>query len=258
MEHRQFLKLEAAQRETATVKTQLELAEASLRKASSISNTQATLTIEELKSTLSKLERQAETQKEDTRQQISKYEALLADANKRVEEALSSHPEHIKKLVADVEEKRSVREKYIVELETKLEWHIGNQDIFNQVQQRIDRYEKTIEQLNKALEAQLTTNNNSGSGGRSINDIKRIKLLESQIADLQEQIIHNDKPLPDLGMENPRPLIANEQVVVYLKKIIHDMEQDYSRATMKYDEEIKQLHLKVCCCVYFLQVLQSS
>lgn len=243
LEQRYFLKLDAAQRDTATVRTQLELAESSLRKASSISNTQATLTIEELKSSISKLQHEMETQKEDSKQQTLKYEALLADANKRVEDALSSHPEHIKKLVADLDEQRLSRERYIVELETKLEWHIGNQDIFNQVQQRIDRYEKTIGQLNKALESQIGSSGSSQQ--RSSNDIKKIKQLESQIADLLEQIMHNDKELPDLEMENPRPIIANQQVVVYLKKMIHDMENDHGKFKLEYDENRKEMVRKV-------------
>ena len=245
LEHRQFLKLEAAQRETATFKTQLELSEAALKKAGSISTTQATITIEELRSKVGTLERDLETQKEDGKRQILKYEALLADANKKVEDALSSHPEHIKIMVADLEEKRVKREKYILEIETKLEWHVGNHDIFNQVQQRIDRYEKTIEQLNKALESQNVHNSKSNQH-RAVNDIKKIKQLESQIADLEEYISNTERTsMPDLGLENPRPLIANEQAIIYLKKIVHEKENELSKLKMGYEEKIKELNTQV-------------
>ena len=244
LEHRQFLKLEAVQRDITTLKTQLELSESALKKFGSISNTQATLTIEELKSSEIKLKRDLETQKEDSRRQVIKYEALLADSNKRVEEAVSSHPEHIKKMIADMEEKRALREKYIVELETKLEWHVGNHDIFNQVQQRIDRYEKTIEQLNQALDSQIVHNGKLNQH-RSVNDIKKIKQLEIQIADLEEHISHSERTLPDLGMETTRPPIANEQAIIYLKKILYEKEDDVSKLKIGHEETIKELNDQV-------------
>lgn len=213
-----------------------------------MSTAKATLTIEELKGQVARLGHELETQNEDAKQQVAKYEALLADANRRAQEALSSHPDHIKKLMDEYQELQVAREKYIVEVETKLEWYVENQDIFNQVQQRIDRYEKTIKELNKVLE---TSQPSFGSVQRAPNDVRKIKQLENQILDLQEQLSNQSKVPLNLGLENSRPSIPHQQMVTYLKKIIHEMENDHAKEKLMHESALKDLNEKVCQFLYF-------
>lgn len=233
LEQRHFLKIESIQKESANLKMQKEVNGDGGR--GTMSNAKDFLTIEQLKGQVSSLQYDLETNREDSSSQIMKYEALLADSRRSLEDITQAQPEHLKKQAREFETKRIEYDKYIVELETKLEWHLENQDIFTQVQHRIERYEQTIKDLNKALDKQPS----SGKIARSSNDIRKIKQLENQLLDLQEQ----ENVGPDLKqvMESNRPSIPIQQMVTYLKKIIQNQDHDLKKIRQDYELKIKEL-----------------
>jgi hypothetical protein len=198
-------RVEGLQKEIAILKTQI-----SGQKFNKRPND--LLQLDELRNTVSSLTRELELEKDDSRQQILKYEALLADANKTVDQIKKNTPEIAKTLKERLEIDIDKHKEYIVELETKLEWRLENQDLMSRLESK----------SNSAL-----------------NDAHHTKQLEDQILDLDIESLNPSKTAKVLRAY--RPEISGVQMIKFLKKNIYKLENE--KAFLQ--KEIEELTEKV-------------
>jgi chromosome segregation ATPase len=167
---------------------------------------------EELKEKIEELKHVIECRDEDINSQKFKYDAIINELNTKSE----------KLKVENVEIAYEVKgEEYIVELESKLEWYIDNQESFTDLERRIKKYEKAIQEFNQLLDTTIP----SDSQNRDVKDVYRIKVLEAQVEDLKDEIKSRFREVPDLKtvLGKPRPFDVDVKV---LKKRIYELENE--------------------------------
>lgn len=239
-EQRNFIKMDHLNKENATLKTQIEYFESpsNAKQKSNMSAALEKVKIEEMESEITMLKHNLNIADEDALKMRNKYEALLADANKTIQTLKTQEPDNVKSIQSKFEKEKVEFTSYIVELETKLEWYVENQEIFNDAQASIERYERTLAELNASFDSKDILKSK-----RSINDIKKIKALENQIVDLQEAARLSIKPMPDLALilQEKRPSISLEETLKYLKKRIHILEDEKSKITSELEAKCENV-----------------
>ncbi|KAJ2999957.1 hypothetical protein HDV02_001214 [Globomyces sp. JEL0801] len=236
LEQRHFLKQENLGREISNLKMQLETTVDSENTRPNFTSTKEKLKIESLEAELRDLKHTLETTQEDSKLEKEKYLAQLADMGVQLQKISDSEPEQIKKMALEFETQKGHFQDYIFELETKLEWHIGNEEVFNDAQRQLARSEKLMADLNALLD-----NKFNGIYKRSPTDIRRIKLLESQMEELQEKLVKETRGVSDLGTSANRPDINGTEYIRYLKKKVQTLEQE--NLQVKNIEQSKFTHL---------------
>jgi DNA repair exonuclease SbcCD ATPase subunit len=239
-EQRNILKMDQYVKENQTLKNQIELLENQLNGRQDFSSTSNMIKMEQMSQKIQELEHHNRIQLEDTAMLQRKYEALLQDKSRQLELLKDADPEQLKKLKDEYQSRTEKHQAYIVELETKLEWYIENQDIANEIQSRIERYEKAVEEITRLQDGKL-------SKTRSASDIKRIKLLENQLKDFQsdQKLAGNTLPKMETLMATSRPSITPEETLHHLKRRIHTLEGENSKMRADFTKKVKDLELEV-------------
>jgi hypothetical protein len=239
-EQRHVMKLEQLTRENQSLRNQVELLEPQIVVKPDFNATANQVKVEQLTEKIRDLEHQSRIQTDEAAMMQKKLQALLKDKECQLEFFRDANPEQVKQLKTDFETKMNEYNSYIVELETKLEWYIENQDIANDIQNRIERYENAVLELN-AIETGKFNKNRSGS------DIKRIKVLENQLKDLQEDSKLIAKSIPTLNgiISARRPLIPPEDNLKLLKQRIHHLEGENTEIRNVLNRKIRDLDLEV-------------
>jgi hypothetical protein len=194
--------------------------------------------VEELSQKVRDLQHEIQNQKHDSELITKKYEAMLKDANRSLESLQNANPDQLTAIKLEHAKKIEEFTAYIVELETKLEWYLENQDISNDIQRRIDRYEKSIHDL-QSLDVFKT---------KKFKDAKKIELLQNQILDLQEDAKLSSKNTPDIAnlVQNSKPIISPEDIIKHLKGRSIFLETESQKLKLESSKTIHILQEKVC------------
>jgi hypothetical protein len=239
-EQRNMLKMDQFIKENQILKNQIELLESQLNGRNDFSSTNNMIKMEQMSQKIQELEHQNRIQVEDAGMLQRKYEALLQDKTKQLEVLKDANPEQLKQLKAEYQSSTEKYQAYILELETKLEWYIENQDMANEIQARIERYEKAVQEITRLQDGKL-------SKSRSASDVKRIKMLENQLKDIQsdQKLAGSSLPKIETLMTTSRPSITPEETLHHLKRRIHTLEGENSKLKSDYTRKIKDLELEV-------------
>lgn len=192
-------RIQNLQKANAALKTQI------AGQGISRSPTKDSLVIEDLKSKIIALNREIKLQKDDFGQQVLKYEALLTDCKKNVEQISAGTPAFLHDIKKNLEGENEKHKEYIVELETKLEWHLKGHPI---IQVKNDQYQI------KGLKSDVIGKERSNQ--QSLEDVGRIKELEGQLLELQVDSVKSSAPLPDVNesLLSSRSAIENERIAL--------------------------------------------
>jgi DNA repair exonuclease SbcCD ATPase subunit len=217
---RNFLKLETLQKENSFLKTQLDMHENEKKSRYAIDITKEKVRSEEMELKINELEYRVQI-KEDELTALNKiHEAQCADYEKRIADIAEQSTKELKeKFKIDLDQHKT----YILELESKMEWNLENQQVFSDAESRIKRYEDAIAEFHRLVESSSEVDDEA----RNPKDISKIKLLESQLENL-EQEMKQKSTFPELKVftEAQRPEISADKSVQILKRRIVTLENE--------------------------------
>ena len=170
-----------------------------------------------------------------------KYETLESTKNAQIAsqhdqlEDLCARLETIDKTKPEVENKnQDNRDAYIVELETKLEWALVQQDTAAQYSQHIKELEVNINDLEMHIQSILQIKK-LGTMKRNPSDVRRITDLEKKITNLNQIIARKQATVASI-MNTERPIIDDVDYLRHLKYRIITLEAAASESNRYYAE----------------------
>ena len=258
-EQRHFLKQEALVRENLHLKSQLggsstdlnEIGPDGQAKASDVtgfSSAKAKVRIEALETELAAVKHKSASKEADLKARIVQLDAQLSEASDELSNLRGADPERLRTLENEMKSKKKQYDAYIAELETKLEWFLERQELWDDNQVVIHNQEALIKDLRRTIEQLEQTpgeNKLKRSTKASASDLRRVKELETEVRDLKAEKIRKQsigsKYSLDSLVDAARPAISDGEYIKMLKQRIQKQEKDIENAIVASDEKIAAL-----------------